>query len=145
MSYTNPNVQDFKDYFYRDFPYGTDLNNNVVDADIAKAMFQASITINQSLFPVGQEQYNIGYYNLSANIMCQNFAQSSQGIGSQNDWMVNAKAVGNVSSSYTIPQEILDNPLYSFYTQNRYGLAYLMMVWPYLKGVSFVVRGRTLP
>lgn len=141
--YTNPTVADFKTYFFRDFPYGTDLAVNVTDADIAKAMLQTSQTINWILFPVGQTQYNIGYFNLSAHIMALNFQQSSQGISSQQDWLLNSKSVGNVSVGISIPQEILDNPNYAYYTQTKYGTAYLMMIWPYMKGMMFATIGRT--
>ena len=50
MAYDNPTVQDFKDYFFRDFPFGTDPNVSVLDQDISKAMVQCRSAINQALF-----------------------------------------------------------------------------------------------
>ena len=35
--FNNPAVSDFKAQFFRDFPYGTDVNNTILDQDIANA------------------------------------------------------------------------------------------------------------
>lgn len=144
MAYINPTVADFKEFFSRDFPYGTDPATSITDQDIARAMLETSLTINQSLF-CGQEIYTLGFMYLAASNLVNNIRQSSQGIASQYDWNVNSKSVGNVSISSQIPQRIMDNPEFAYLTNNAYGVKYLMMILPYLSGVMWVVAGRTLP
>lgn len=143
MAYTNPVVADFKAFFVRDFPYGTNINTNVLDADISKALLESSVTINKSLFPVGQEQYTIGYLYLTAHNLVVNIKASSQGIASSNDWLVTTKSVGNVSTGSQVPQRILDSPEFASLSQTAYGYKYLMMILPYLNGPTFAIRGAT--
>lgn len=145
MAYTNPTVADFKAFFVRDFPYGTNINTNVLDADVARAMLEASQAINQCLFPVGQSQYTIGFFYLSAHNLVTNIKASSQGIASQNDWLVTTKSVGNVSTGSQVPQRILDNPEFAALGMTSYGWKYLMIVMPYLNGAIFAVAGATKP
>lgn len=144
MAYTNPSVSDFKSYFNRDFPYGTDIDTSVTDGDITKAMEQTFITINQAFFN-SQQAYNVGYYLLSAHNLVMNLRASSQGINGQASWLQQSHGAGSVNESFAIPQQILNNPLYSILTKTNYGMQYLNMVLPYLTGVVGWVPGRTLP
>ena len=75
-AYSNPTVQDFKDYFNRDFPYGT-TTDTIMDSDISKAELLAFIAINPCLFQ-SQEIYNIGFLLLSAHSLVMNIRASSQ-------------------------------------------------------------------
>lgn len=143
-SYLNPSIADFKAYFFRDFPYGTDPQTNILDADIAKAFGQVNFNITQRLFG-SQEKYTVGYLYLAAHWLCIDMKASSQGISGQYDWPVTSKAVGSVSIGTSIPQRILDNPLWSMYTQTPYGAKYLALLLPQLTGQVFIAYGRTLP
>lgn len=143
MGYLNPTVQDFKNFFVRDFPYGENLETSVTDQDIAKAMLECGQQINQALF-TSQENYNLGFLYFSASNLVNNFSASSQGLSSQYNWVTQSKSVGSVSQSSQIPQKILDNPEYSYFSTNGYGVKYLMMIWPFLVAPVFVVPGRTL-
>lgn len=143
MSYTNPNVTDFKNFFVRDFPYGIDATTSILDADVARAMLECSQMINPDLCPNGQEQYNLAYLYLSAHNLVTNIQASGQGVASQNDWLVNSKSVGNVSQASQIPQRILDNPQWAAYSKTQYGLKYLTMVMPYVNGAIYSVKGKT--
>lgn len=144
MAYTAPTIQAFKAQFVRDFRYGTDINENVIDSDIANAFNVVDTMINQSLWS-NQTSYQIAYLYLAAHYMCLNLRSSSQGINGQYNWAQNSKAVGGITESFTIPQRIIDNPDFMAYTKTNYGAFYLNMLWPKLAGQMFTVYGRTKP
>lgn len=143
MGFTNPTVQDFKNYFFRDFPYGTTLDT-VQDQDVSNALNDAGVNFSQSLFSY-QNQYTNGYLQLAAHYLCSNLQASSQGIAGQYGWLQNTKSVGNTSEGMTIPQRILDNPQLALYAKTRYGVKYLSYIIPKLSGAMFSVCGRTNP
>lgn len=141
MGFINPVVSDFQNYFVRDFPYGTDPTT-VMSVDINNAITEASLTINSGLFS-DQNVYFAAMLNLSAHFLVLNLRASSQGIAGQWAWQTSSKGVGSVSESYGIPPEIMNDPLYSWYTKSNYGAKYLMMILPYLAGQIMNVCGRT--
>lgn len=142
MPYNNPSVDDFKAYFTRDFPYGTDPTTSILDTDIAKAYGQVNFAINPALFS-NQENYTLGYFWLAAYWLVVDLQTSSQGIAGQYNWLTVSKAVGSVSQAYAIPQRILDNPSMAMYAQNRYGAKYLQLILPALVGQIFIAPGHT--
>ncbi len=144
MTFAYPSVQQFKDYFFRDFPYGTDQAKNVVDADIAKAFQQANCNFNEDFWR-DQSSFEVGYFYLSAFYLVYDMQTSSQGLASTASWVETAKSVGNVSQSFAIPQRILDNPELAIYGQNKYGMKYLSLILPQLSGQIFGVIGSTRP
>jgi hypothetical protein len=139
--YTAPTVSDFKTYFVRDFPYGTE-QTSVTDADITKALTDAGINFNPALWAT-QATYSIGYMLLAAHFMVMSFQSSSQGISGQFSWLESSKSVGSVSEGFTIPQRILDNPEFAWLSKTNYGAKYLMLVMPQLAGQMYVVCGGT--
>lgn len=143
MAYYPPNVTDFKQYFNRDFPYGS-TTDTVMDSDILKAMNLASINLNEGLFPA-QDNFWIGYLLLSAHYLVTNLQNSSQGIAGQYDWLTSSKSAGSVSQGIAIPDRILASPEFSMLTKTRYGALYLDLILPYLSGNFHVVLGDTLP
>lgn len=144
MGYSNPDINSFKEYFSRDFPFGTDPETSVTDADISKAFQMTNISINQNLF-CDQSSYTIGYLLLSAHFLVMNLRASSQGINGQFSFLESSKSVGSVSQSFSIPQRILDNPYLSMLMKTNYGAEYLQLILPQICGQMFVVAGRTLP
>lgn len=144
MSYINPTVQDFQNYFVRDFPYGIDPNTSILDSDINKAFGQTNFNINPNLFRT-QGDYNIGYLFLSAHYLVVDMRMSEQGINGQYSFLENSKSVSSVSQSFSIPQRILDNPYFAMLMKTNYGAKYLELVIPQLAGQVFSVHGRTLP
>ena len=142
MSFTNPINTDFKNFFVRDFPYGTDPATSILDSDIDKAIFKASININPALFG-DQASYTLAFEQLTAHYLVMDMRSSSQGISGKVEWPVNSKSVGVVSESFSIPQRILDNPMMAYLAQTSYGCDYLMMVLPLLTGQMFIVEGGT--
>lgn len=142
--YTAPTVQQFQTQFVRDFRYGTDPNNFVLDQDITNAFNLVEMSINQALWP-SQLAYQTAYGYLAAHFMVLNLRASSQGLNGQYNWAQNSKSVGSVSESFTIPQRIIDNPDFMQYMKTNYGAMYLNLLWPLLNGQVFTVMGRTKP
>jgi hypothetical protein len=142
--YSLPTIEDFKAYFFRDFPYGTDPSTSVIDQDISNAYLSAAAAMNQKLFQ-DQQSFNVGWLLLSAHYMVMNLRASSQGVSGQFGWLQASKGVGSVNEGFSIPQRILDNPEFSYLTKTNYGAQYLMMILPLLTGQMFSVCGRTLP
>lgn len=143
MAYTEPLVADFKAYFVRDFPYGTDVTM-VMDQDIANALIDAHVSINQDLWS-SQQEFTNAFLNLAAHFMVSNLRASSQGIGGQYAWLEASKSVGSVSESFSLPPRIAENPQMSMFAKTNYGAKYLMMILPYLTGASFIAPGITQP
>jgi hypothetical protein len=141
--YVNPTLQEFISYFNRDFPYGQ-TPEFVQNQDIQNAINDASVFINPSLFP-GQAPYNVGFLNLAAHFLVMSLRASSQGIAGQFSWLNSSKGAGGVSEGISIPQWILDNPMFSVLTKTNYGLKYLFLVLPNLTGQCFTVYGPTHP
>lgn len=144
MAYLNPSVADFKAYFTRDFPYGTDPNTSITDTDIAKSFQISNANINQGLFS-DQSSYTVGYLLFSAHNMVMSIRSSSQGINGQFSFLDASKGVGSVNEAFAIPQRILDNPYFSMLAKTNYGAQYLMMLLPQLMGQVYTVIGSTRP
>jgi hypothetical protein len=139
--YSNPSIQDFKDYFHRDFPFGTSLDT-VTDKDISSALSDSDINFNFDLFD-SQQAYTIGFLNLSAHFLVMNLRSSSQGVSGMFDWLESSKSVGSVSEGITIPQRILDNPQLSMLSKTNYGAKFLMQILPSLTAQVFTTQGAT--
>lgn len=144
MAFINPTIADFKTYFVRDFPYGTDINTSVLDADISKAFTMTEVNFNTQLF-ADQSAYNNGYLLLSAHYLVMNLRASSQGINGQFNFLQAGKGAGSVNETFAIPQRILDNPEFSILAKTNYGLQYLFLILPQLTGQIYTVCGWTSP
>lgn len=144
MAFSNPAVSDFKAQFFRDFPYGTDMNVSVLDQDIANAFVQANLAINQDLWP-DQGSYTLGYLLLSAHFMVLALRASSQGLNGQWAWAQNSKTVAGISEGFEIPDRIKNNPDFMAYYKTHYGAQYMNLLWPNLAGQMFNVYGTTQP
>lgn len=144
MAFVNPSVDDFKSFFTRDFPYGTDPNTSILDSDITKAFTFVNVNMNQDLFG-DQGSYNIGYLLLSAHYLVMNIRSSSQGINGQFSFLEQSKSVGQVSQTFAIPQRVLDNPDWAILMKTNYGAQFIQLVLPQLAGNIFAVYGTTRP
>lgn len=138
-----PTIADFKTNFSRDFPYGT-TNSTVKDFDITKALNEAGFNINESLFGT-QDSYSMAYLYLAAHYLVMDLRASSQGISGAFGWLESGKSVGSVSQSFSIPQKILDNPVFAYYSKTNYGAKYLSLVLPRLVAPISIAAGGTLP
>ncbi len=144
MSYQPPTILQFQQLFVRDFPYGSNINTSITDTDIANAYTLTNININPGLWAT-QANYTIGYLYLSAHYLVLNLRASSQGINGQFNWLEAGKGVGSVNSTFSIPQRVLDNPLWSMYTKTNYGMQYLQLLLPQLSGYMYPVAGGVNP
>jgi len=144
MTYTNPTVAEFKEYFARDFPFGLNPNCDVLDSDITKAFGQAGFNFNPDFYS-SQEQYSICFLLLTAHYLVVDLRASSQGIQGQFSWMQTSKSVGSVSASFAIPERILNDPYLSLLTKTNYGAKYLELLLPQMCGQIFTVCGRITP
>lgn len=144
MSYIKPSKNDFKTYFFRDFSFGTNPKDltQVQDQDLTRALQQASMVINEGLFP-SQDAFTNGFLLLMAHNLVVNLQMSSQGVAGQYDWLTNSKGVGGVSASFNIPPRIANSPMFAMYCKTAYGANYLSMIYPYLVGVMYNVGGQT--
>lgn len=177
-------VEQFKEYFKRDFPYlpvwnyfttywsgdivfenenfyqslkddntGNAVNDTtywkkvkgdkfayITDEDISKAMTQAQPNANEMFGATCNEKVNI-YLHLVAFYLVFDIKNSSTGINSSYTGNLSGKHVGDVSESYNIPQWVTENPMYSIYSQNGYGLKYLSLIAPYLSITILYSRG----
>lgn len=141
--YTNPDIAAFQAYFNRDFPYSNSDLTTVNDSDITKALSQQQNLIPQFLF-ANQNIYTQGALLLAAHFLVQNLRASSQGIAGKYEWLNTGKSVGPVSSSFQIPERILENPELAILTSTYYGVQYLYLIIPLLTGQMFAVQGGTI-
>jgi hypothetical protein len=141
--YTDPVILDFKNFFVRDFPYGITMND-VMDSDIQRGINEAKLLINPGLCS-SQAFYTQAYLLLSAHRLVMNLRTSSKGIAAKFAWLQGSKGVGSVSESLQIPQCILDNPNFSYYSASSYGVEYLMLILPMLSGSMYSVASYTKP
>jgi len=141
--YLIPTITDFKNYFVRDFPFGTDITANVLDADIARAISETELTINEDLF-VSQNDFNTGFLLLTAHNLVMNIRASSQGLSGNAEWLTTSRSVGSVSVSEQVPSTILENPVFAMLAKTNYGAKYLMIVYPRLLGAMYSTDGATL-
>lgn len=142
MAYIVPTITDFKAYFVRDFPYGTDPATTILDSDIQRALDQTSLSLNEALL-ISQTEFTVAYLLLTAHFLVVNIQASSQGLSGAFSWLTTSKSVGSVSEASSIPPYILNNPVLAMYSKTRYGAQYLLMMLPRLVAPIFSVRGRT--
>lgn len=121
-----------------------DKYNYILDEDIEKAFTQALPNSNCNFGATCNEKINI-YLHLVAFYLVFDIKNSSAGINSSFTGTLSGKHVGDVSESYSIPQWMLQDPMYSLYAQNGYGLKYLSLIAPYMAiTIMFSPGGTTI-
>lgn len=144
MPYTPVTVADFKAFFARDFPYGTDPVTSVLDADITKALMTAGVNFNEGLWE-SQNTFSTAYLYLSAHFLVDSIKASSSGLSSQYAGNTTSKSVGNVSESYQIPDTIKNTPWLAGLYTSKYGEIFLTLISPRLVGNVVTMRGWSTP
>lgn len=114
----------------------------ITDEDIEKAMTQARPNANEMFGATCNEKLNI-YLHLIAFYLVFDMKNAATGINSSYLGTLASKSVGDVSESYNIPQWMLEDPMFSIYSQNGYGLKYLSLIAPYLAITLLFSRGET--
>ena len=115
-----------------------DVLNYTRDEDIENAMADASVNFNESLFD--DEQAKLIFLYLTAYYLTYDLQNAT---GAVQTGVITSKSVGSVSESYGIPTSFLNNPMYSLYAKNGYGLKYLSLIIPYLQGNILFLPGAT--
>ena len=113
-----------------------DVLNYTRDEDIENAMAEASVNFNESLFD--DEQAKLIFLYLTAYYLTYDLQNAT---GAVQTGVITSKSVGSVSESYGIPTSVLNNPMYSLYAKNGYGLKYLSLIIPYLQGNLLFYKG----
>lgn len=147
-------VDDFKDHFVRDFDYAIPSGettsiydcqkNYVMNADITKAFSEAKMNFNESLFDT-DSSLKLTFLYLTAHYLVMDLQMSQQGPGSGSQFPVQSRSVGPVSESYSIPDWISKDPMWSVFATTRYGMKYISLVRPLLVGNVFAYQGASTP
>ncbi len=143
MAYNYPTIQDFKNFFPRQWPYTNDVTTGVTDADIGNAMSTAMIMFNGALWP-NQNSFTVAFLYLTANYLVLNLRAASAGISGGMGWIEQSKSVQGVSQTFAVPMSITNNPFFALLTRTAFGGMYFEMIYPHLAGNSAgVVAGTT--
>lgn len=118
------------------------IYNYITDNDIQKAIGQALLNANERFGASDEDKIEI-FLHLVAFYLVMDLKNAGAGLNSSYAGLVASKSVGSVSESYNFPQWIINNPLYSIYTSNGYGLKYLSLIIPYLSTTILFSRGQT--
>ena len=115
----------------------------VSDTDIDKAFINAKSMFNVSLFclPVEQEAMIQCFFTLTAFWLIKNMAAEGRTVSS--DFIITSKEVGTASATYGIPATVLNNPNFSYLGGNTFGMEYLVLMLPRIKGTVKFIRGTT--
>lgn len=112
----------------------------ILDEDIEKAFTQALPNSNPIFGSTYAEKVNI-YLHLVAFYLVFDIKNSSSGINSGFSAALSSKSVGDVSESYTVPNWMMQDPTYSIFATNGYGLKYLSLINPYLSITLMFSKG----
>lgn len=118
--------------------------DKIVDADIQGGIQDALFNGSQSLFD-SQASYARAFLYLAAHCMIEKVRMGGQGLASQADWNVVSKGVGDVTSSFQIPDRILRDPMLSAFSTTAYGKMYLAIISPLLVGNIGTSHRQSLP
>lgn len=136
-------IEEFKQFFSKDFEYGTE-QDQVSDAEIARAMTEAKMNFNEGMFQDDDEKKLIFSYLTAYYLVVDINNANTQG-ASNNGGLLTYRQVRNVAESFKVPKWVEESPMFSQFSQNGYGLKYLTMIYPYLIGNVGIVGGATLP
>jgi hypothetical protein len=124
--------------------YPTSYYNYVLDGDITKAFSEAKVNFNQGLFS-DDDEIKLGYLYLTAHYLVNDLKAAKGGVNASAFMLATGRTVGSVSEQYSIPQFLVDSPMFAFYAQSAYGMKYMSLIGPSLIGNVGVVFGATLP
>lgn len=109
------------------------INDFILDADIEKAMREASNKFNPSLFG-SIEDRKLAFSYLTAFFLVYDLQMAKDGTNSSWSNPVTKREVGKMAVWYEVPTEIKNYPSYSFLSRNKYGLKYFELIRAKLTG-----------
>lgn len=123
--------------------YNGDVNEYLQDADIEKAIREATLAFNEELFD-NCEDKALAIHYLTAYYVVIDIKNATSGLSSNAyNTFVSSKSVGNVSESYGLPSWVTANPMFSLYMDNGYGKKYLSFIIPRVNGFIYLSQGAT--
>lgn len=126
-------------------PIKGDVDNYLSDADIQKAIQEAKMGFNESLFDDNETEDYIGDRNLAlmyltAYYLVMDIKNSTAGLSSNGyASFVSSKSVGGVSESYGVPAWVSGDPMLALYMDNGYGKKYVSMLLPRARANSIML------
>jgi hypothetical protein len=147
MAWTAPTITEFKTYFSRDFNFATDHDEPeneeyVLDADVIKALTEAGINFNDSLYGSDAQVTAVFMYLVAFHLVV-NLQNSAKGISSQSKFPISSNSVGGVAISFQIPERFSKDASLNQYMTNGYGMKYLSLALPFLVGNIGLIEGTT--
>lgn len=125
-------------------PIKDSVDSYVRDADIEKAIDEATLNFNMDLFAGDCNAARIPFLYLVAFYLVLDIKNGMAGISSSAyAGFVASKSVGNVSESYAIPAWVQSNPALNLYMDNGYGKKYLTYLIPRTSGFFYLAEGGT--
>ena len=142
LDLTTITATDFKNYFTRDFAYGT-APAKIADADITKALNQAIYYVNPAIFEDNTILEDAFLY-CAAHYLVMDIRMAEAGLDSRGESIISSKSVGAVSITYDMPEDV-KNSQFSYFWQTGYGQKYLSYIMPRLVGLIGIAPGWTTP
>jgi hypothetical protein len=96
------------------------IYNYVLDADITKALDEASFNFNEDLFDT-EAEIRIAYYYLIAHYLVLDIRRAVDGLESSEQSLVQSRSVGSISENYALPKAYTDDPILNYFTKTSYG------------------------
>ena len=121
--------------------YNDNIDNYITDTDISKAIIEAKINFNPSLFASNCEIIKTVFSYLVAHFLVIDLNNAMNALALGFNGITTSKHVGSVSESYGIPRWVLDDSNLGMYAQTGYGRKYLTLILPYLKGNIIFTKG----
>lgn len=118
-----------------------DYYNYINDTDIEKAIGEMTAMLPAERFDT--TTLTLAQLYLTAHCLCNDIKTSNAGLASQISFPVASKSAGSISTSYGIPKGFMDKEIYAFYLTSQYGLKYLAMLIPRIKGNIAIAYGWT--
>lgn len=109
------------------------INDFILDADIEKAMREASNKFNPSLFGTIEDR-KLAFSYLTAFFLVYDLQMAKDGTNSSWSNPVTKREVGKMAVWYEVPAEMKNYPSYSFLSRNKYGLKYFELIRAKLAG-----------
>lgn len=116
------------------------LNDEILDADILRAMSEASFKFNENLFT--EEKGKLVFLYLTMFFLVYDKQMAASGInGNSAAGPVLSRTVGKMSVSYMESKLFKNYPSYEFLSTNDYGRKAFNLIMPYLRGNVQILKG----
>lgn len=116
------------------------LNDEILDADILRAMSEASFKFNENLFT--EEKGKLVFLYLTMFFLVYDKQMAASGInGNSAAGPVLSRTVGKMSVSYMESKLFKNYPSYEFLSTNDYGRKAFNLMMPYLRGNVRILKG----